>query len=173
VSPKKQDDDEDAGEEEEPEKEEPTPEVQAADEGEEILWKAEVQKLSKMVPIAASGDGEKKEEPKDDAAKPAGDDKQAKAEAPTHRWTERGAGPLTLLRNVETDARRITLRQKGVGKILLNTPVIGKHFTSEGNQTVRLLAVDGDLDDPTKLCSYRLKFRAKQERDDFIQLVAH
>merc|ERR1719487_1490324 len=127
-----------------------------------------------MVPI---GTGEKKDEPKEESkeetkdAKSPGEEK--KAEAPTHRWTERGAGPLTLLRNVETDARRITLRQKGVGKILLNTPLIGKQFTSEGNQTVRLLAVDGDADDPTKLCSYRLKFRGKQERDDFVQLLGN
>lgn len=171
MSPKKQDDDADDGaEEEEPEKEEPIPEVQAADEGEEVVWKAEIQKLSKMVPIGEAG--EKKEESKEESkdAKSPGEEK--KAEGPTHRWTERGAGPLTLLRNVESDARRITLRQKGVGKILLNTPLIGKNFTSEGNQTARILAVDGDSDDPTKLCSYRLKFRTKPERDDFIQLVA-
>jgi len=156
---------------------EPLAEGETGEEDEEVIFRGEC-KLVKLVQAAsadaAKGAAGEKAAPGDAAAKPADD--VAKSQDKSWRWQERGCGIVHINKHSKTGSGRLVLRMRGVGKLLLNTPVFptGK-YEKVGQKSVRFVGVDVDAEATTDakpvLCSYRLSLQAGDKQGEFLKVM--
>lgn len=172
--------------------EEPLAEGETGEEDEEVVFRGEC-KLTKLVQ-ATSVDGnvdanEKKsagggstDASEKAAAETLGqtqdvDTKRAE-ESKSWRWQERGCGIIHINRHSKTGAGRLVMRMRGVGKLLLNTPVFptGK-YERVGQKSLRFIGVDvdgeaavegGESPNRVSLCSYRVTLQSGEQQSNFL-----
>lgn len=161
---------------------------ETGEEDEEVVFRAEC-KLWKLVqqtgPTAAAAPSA---DAKKDASRPDGGSSQddggsgdAAAEngaeaAKTWRWQERGCGIVHINRHSKTGAGRLVMRLRGVGKLLLNTPVFPTtKYERLGQKSVRFMGVDVDVDATAgavaTLCAFRLSLQNGDQQGEFLSVL--
>jgi len=161
---------------------------ETGEEDEEVVFRAEcklwklVQHTGPSVAAAPSADAKK------DASRPDGGSSQddggsgdAAAEngaeaAKAWRWQERGCGIVHINRHSKTGAGRLVMRLRGVGKLLLNTPVFPTtKYERLGQKSVRFMGVDVDVDATAgavaSLCAFRLSLQNGDQQGEFLSVL--
>lgn len=155
-------------------------EGETGEEDEEVLFQGEcklVKLVNEVAPAAATTkDGGGGATPTTSAAGEPG--AKGTEEGKTWRWQERGCGIVHINRHKRTGAGRLVMRLRGVGKLLLNTPVFptGK-YERVAQKSVRFLGVDVDAAVPASeapkasLCSYRATLQNPEKQGEFLAVL--
>ncbi|CAJ1421320.1 unnamed protein product [Effrenium voratum] len=87
------------------------------------------------------------------------------------RWQERGCGIVHINRHKSSGHFRLVMRMRGVGKLLLNTPVFpSTRYEKVGQKSVRFVGVDAD-DQANALCAFRLNLHSSDQQEKFLAVL--
>jgi len=90
--------------------------------------------------------------------------------AESWRWMERGSGIVHVNRHRQSGAGRIVMRMRGVGKLLLNTPVFPTtKYEKIGQKSVRFVGVDDG--EEKALSAFRVSLQSSDQQEKFLEVL--